>query len=44
MSGVLQVAEGKDMETAVSYFREAATGSPNTKVTHSQQISLILYI
>lgn len=26
--GILQVAEGKDLETAISYFKEAATGSP----------------
>ncbi|XP_042225291.1 26S proteasome non-ATPase regulatory subunit 11-like [Homarus americanus] len=30
-SGIMQVAEGKDMETAYSYFKEAATGFTSRK-------------
>lgn len=39
-SGIMQVAEGKDMETAYSYFKEAATGF----VSHKQRARALKYM
>ncbi|XP_063861332.1 uncharacterized protein LOC135101368 [Scylla paramamosain] len=39
-SGIMQVAEGKDMETAFSYFKEAATGF----VSHKQRARALKYM